>query len=385
MKRISILGSTGSIGKNSLDVVSRQKERYCIAYLTANRNLERLLEQAKRFHPKAVVIIDTNRVAEFKPQFQQIGVELLSGFEGLLEISARDDVDIVINALVGAVGLRPTLNAIKPGCRIALANKETLVLGGELVMARCKEQGAELVPIDSEHSALLQCLLGERTEDIEQLILTASGGPFRKKAVEEFREVTLGEALNHPNWNMGPKITIDSATLMNKGLEVIEAFWLFGLELSKINVVIHPQSIVHSLVEFVDGSVKAQLGLPDMRVPIQYALTYPKRLSATFPRLDLAEWQKLTFEAPDLEKFRCLKLAFAALEQGGVAPAILNASNEEAVNLFLSERIRFDQIPELVESALNSCETNSYHDIDDLLQYDQMARSHVIDKCKSSF
>jgi len=383
MKQIGILGSTGSIGTNTLDVLSRHPEMYSVRYLTTNRNVELLLKQAEKFKPEAVVALDEKRANEFADDFKKLDVELLTGFENLLAVS-KLDVDVLVNALVGGVGLEPTLNALKINRRIALANKETLVLGGELVMSKAREVGAEIIPIDSEHSALLQCMIGERNEDVAKLTLTASGGPFREKAAADFPKITVVEALNHPNWDMGAKITIDSATLMNKGLEVIEAFWLFNIKLSNIEVVIHPQSIIHSLIEFVDGSVKAQLGLPDMRIPIQYALSYPKRFEADFPRMDLTELRTLTFEAPDFGKFRCLKLAFEALEQGGGAPAILNAANEEAVRLFLSERIRFDEIATLVEDALNSCKTNSHFGVTELLEYDQMARNHVNEKCKLS-
>ncbi len=382
MKRISILGSTGSIGTNSLDVIGQQQGAFSVAYLSTNRNVELLLQQAARFRPRAVAVVEHDGIEAYAEEFAALGVELLRGFDGLLELSSRDDTDIVINALVGAVGMQPTLNAIKCGHRIALANKETLVLGGELVMSQVAACGAELVPIDSEHSAILQCLAGERRQDVARLILTASGGPFRQTS--DLRDVTVAQALNHPNWDMGPKITIDSATLMNKGLEVIEACWLFGMPPSSIDIVVHPQSIVHSLVEFVDGSLKAQLGLPDMRIPIQYALSYPERMRTELPRLDLAGLQELTFEPPDLNKFRCLKLAFEALEAGGAAPAVLNASNEETVSLFLAERIRFDQIPDFVEGALNDCGANGYQGVEELLHYDSMARAYVREKCSLS-
>ncbi len=380
MKRVAILGSTGSIGRSCLEVIEQQRERFQVQYLSANGNVERLLDQARKFRPKAVAVLKESDIAGHSGEFNKIGVELLAGFDGLLEISRRDDMDIVVNALVGAVGLLPTLNALKPHRRIALANKETLVIGGQFVMARAKELGAEIIPIDSEHSALLQCLAGENAESIAAVILTASGGPFRKRAIEEFAKVTPEQALNHPNWNMGKKITIDSATLMNKGLEVIEAHWLFNLETSKIKVVIHPQSIIHSMVEFRDGSIKAQLGLPDMRLPIQYALTYPDRLPATFPRLDFCKLKELTFEAPDFEKFRCLKLSYEALESGGAAPAVLNAANEEAVHLFLNRKIGFQQIPQLVENALSECRFNGLHDVEQLLEYDHWSREFVRSK-----
>jgi len=380
MKRICILGSTGSIGCNSLDVIASHPDHFEVVYLTTHRNVELLLEQAKRFHPRAVAVFDESRVTTFLPKFKEIGVEVLTGFEGILDISERDDFDILINSLVGAVGLKPTLNAIRPNRRIALANKETLVIGGELVMAKAEETGAEVIPIDSEHSALLQCIVGDDHDSIRSIILTASGGPFRTIAQDEFARVTVEQALNHPNWEMGPKITIDSATLMNKGLEVIEAYWLFGLKPSDIEVVIHPQSIIHSMVEFADGSLKAQLGMPDMRIPIQYALSFPKRLPADFARLDMRKLRELTFEQPDFEKFSCLKLCYDALDSGGASPGILNAANEEAVNLFLSRKIGFDRIPVIVEDALSNCQFNSYQTVDNLLEYDGLTREYVLSR-----
>lgn len=377
MKRIALLGSTGSIGRNCLEVIQQQRHRFQVQYLTTNGNVERLLEQSKRFRPKAAAVLKETELSPYAAQFKEIGVELLVGFDGLMEISRREDVDIVVNALVGAVGLRPTLNALRPRRRIALANKESLVMGGQFVMARAREVGAEIIPIDSEHSALLQCLVGEDPETISAVILTASGGPFRKRDAHDFPQITVEQALHHPNWNMGKKITIDSATLMNKGLEVIEAHWLFNLGSSKIKVVIHPQSIIHSMVEFRDGSIKAQLGLPDMRLPIQYALSYPERLAAHFPSLDFCKMKDLTFEEPDSEKFPCLKLAYEALEKGGAAPAVLNAANEEAVHLFLNRKIGFHQIPQLVEEALTNCESRSLTNVAELLEYDQWSREYV--------
>jgi len=377
MKRLSVLGSTGSIGTNCLQVVTAKKRQFDIRYLTTYRNADLLLQQAKQFQPDAVAIFDETIAARFEPKFRQIGVRVYAGFAGILEIS-RQSVDIVVNALVGAVGLEPTLYALQKGQRVALANKETLVLGGQLVMAKAKAIGAEIIPIDSEHSALLQCIVGETDNAVCKIILTASGGPFRNRS-GSFRDITVDEALDHPNWVMGPKITVDSATLMNKGLEVIEAFWLFGIEASRIDVVTHPQSIIHSLVEFEDGSVKAQLGVPDMRIPIQYALSYPLRLPASFPRLNLTEVGCLTFEKPDFEKFRCLKLAFDALDTGGSATGVLNAANEEAVKLFLNREIGFDQIPIIIEKALARGESNGVATVEELLHTDQSTRRYVQD------
>lgn len=348
--------------------------------MTTYRNVARLLEQAQQFQPRAVVVYDKKAAGEFADNFRRLGVELYTGFEGILEICRRDDFDILVNALVGAVGLKPTLLAVQANRRIALANKETLVIGGGLVMQKVRASGCELIPIDSEHSAVLQCLVGEERANIRNVFLTASGGPFKDVPLADFPQLTVEQALNHPNWNMGPKITVDSATLMNKGLEVIEAHWLFDLAPVKIQVVIHPQSIIHSMVEFEDGSIKAQMGLPDMRMPIQYAMTFPQRLKSDFPRLDFSRLKELTFDTPDLEKFRCLKLAYEALECGGSAPAVLNAANEEAVNLFLNRKIRFDQISYLVEQALEKCEKNSFETVEELLHYDQLTREFVKSK-----
>jgi len=378
MKRISILGSTGSIGTNCLNVVESQQGEFQINYLTSYKNIQLLFEQAIKFRPNAVAIFKNDRVTEYLPRFKEIGIELYTGFEGILKVSRKEDVDILVNALVGAVGLQPTLNAIRKNVRIALANKETLVIGGRFVMEKARQEGAEIIPIDSEHSALLQCFAGEDSKKIKCVILTASGGPFREFRSEDFSNVTVEQALDHPNWDMGQKVTIDSATLMNKGLEVIEAHWLFDLKPAEIQVVIHPQSIIHSMVEFADGSIKAQLGVPDMRIPIQYALTYPKRLSADFPRLDFRTLKELTFEQPNFEKFRCLKLSYEALETGGAAPAVLNAANEVAVNLFLTRKIGFEEIPQIVEKALTNCKFDNCDTVEDLLQYDKLTRDYVL-------
>lgn len=364
MKRLGILGSTGSIGTNALQVVEAQREAFDVTYLASHSNIALLYQQAQRFRPRAAAIVQPAQTlngarAEWQRKFAGLGVELLFGEEGVLELAQRDDVDIVVNAIVGSAGLPATLRVLENGITLALANKETLVVAGELVTQTAKRTGAKLIPIDSEHSALWQCLCGERVERIERVIITASGGPFREWPREAFDKITVADALKHPNWSMGRKITIDSATLMNKGLEVIEAHWLFALPLAKISVLMHPQSIIHSMVEFVDGSIKAQLGLPDMRLPIQYALTYPDRLPNTFPRLDFARWHTLTFHEPDLEKFLCLKLALQALSAGGTAPAVLNAANEEVVGAFLNERVRFVQIPQIISAALER-HNNSY-------------------------
>lgn len=381
MKRISILGSTGSIGTNCLNVLEAQKNHFVVQYLTTYQNVPLLYEQAQKFRPQAVAILKEAEISTYLPKFKEIHVEVVTGFAGLLEISDREDVEVVINALVGAVGLQPTLNALKVKRRIALANKESLVMGGQVVMEKARETGSEIIPIDSEHSAILQCLAGEAQNSVQRIILTASGGPFRSLSFHEFANVTVQQALSHPNWEMGKKITIDSSTLMNKGLEVIEAHWLFDLDAAKIDVVIHPQSIIHSMVEFADGSIKAQLGVPDMRVPIQYALTYPDRYPGDLPRLQIRNLQDLTFEQPDMNKFTCLRLCYEALEAGGAAPAVLNAANEEAVHLFLTEKISFDKIPQIVEDALSEIRFNSFCNTEELLYYDKLAREHV----KSNF
>jgi 1-deoxy-D-xylulose-5-phosphate reductoisomerase len=352
-RSVAILGSTGSIGRSSLEVISRFPDRFRVAYLTGNHNIDLLCAQAERFRPAGVVVMDPRHVPALRARLPH-SIEILSGTDGLMEVVARPDTDIVLSSLVGFAGLLPTLRAIESGKDIALANKETLVVGGEIVMRNVRERGIQLLPVDSEHSAILQCLQGENLQAVQRLILTASGGPFLHYSADRFLTITREEALQHPTWKMGKKITIDSATLMNKGLEVIEAHWLFALPPEKIDVVIHPQSIIHSMVEFLDGSIKAQLGVPDMKLPIQYALTYPERPAAPHQRLNFADLKQMTFYEPDLRKFRCLALAYEALRAGGTAPAVLNAANEVAVQLFLEERIPFSAIPELIEDALTA-------------------------------
>jgi 1-deoxy-D-xylulose-5-phosphate reductoisomerase len=374
---IAILGSTGSIGRSSLDVISSFPDRFKVTYLTAHRNVELLAEQIRRFRPRGVVVLEKSRADGLRDLVNGT-TELLVGEEGIHEVVTRSDVDTVISSLVGFAGLLPTLRAIEAGKDIALANKETLVVAGELVMQKVREHGVKLLPIDSEHSAILQCLQGEDIHSVARLILTASGGPFLQMAREDFSRITPAQALRHPTWKMGSKITIDSATLMNKGLEVIEAHWLFGLPVEKIDVIVHPQSVIHSMVEFVDGSVKAQMGIPDMKLPIQYALTYPERPPSVFRRLDLASLGQMTFFAPDQEKFRCLALAFTALRCGGTAPAVLNAANESAVQEFLDGRIPFSAIPEMIAAALAAHDTILHPGLDDILQADREARAFVL-------
>ncbi len=347
-----MLGSTGSIGTQALEVARLFPDRLSVRALSAQSNAKLLAEQARLYRPDCVVIGDVTQEAWLKKELAGTGIRVLAGADGLVEIATRADVDTVLTAVVGFAGLAPTLAAIRAGKRIALANKETLVVAGELVAEMLALHGASLIPVDSEHSAIFQCLVGEPHDAVESLILTASGGPFRTRPAHTFGDITLAEALRHPNWSMGAKITVDSATMMNKGLEVIEARWIFGLNAESIQVLVHPQSIVHSMVVFRDGSTKAQLGVPDMRVPIQYALTWPERWEAPHPRLDWSAIAQLDFEAPDLDKFPCLRLAFEALELGGTAPAILNAANEQAVAFFLDGHIRFVEIAESIERAL---------------------------------
>jgi 1-deoxy-D-xylulose-5-phosphate reductoisomerase len=374
---IAILGSTGSIGRSTLEVIATFPDRFRVTYLTAHRNVDLLAEQIRQYHPRAVVVLD--RLSADRLRFLVDGsTEILTGGEGLREIVTRSDVDTIVNALVGFAGLLPTLEAIEAGKDIALANKESLVVAGELVMRKVNERGVKLLPIDSEHSAILQCLQGEDIQSVARLILTASGGPFLQLPIDEFCRITPAQALRHPTWKMGSKISIDSATLMNKGLEVIEAHWLFGLPANRIDVVVHPQSIIHSMVEFVDGSVKAQMGIPDMKLPIQYALTYPERPKSFFQRLDFAALERMTFADPDMTKFPCLELAFQALQQGGTAPAVMNAANEIAVQEFLDGHISFSAIPEMIEAAMGAHQPVLHPQLADILRADQEARSFVI-------
>ncbi len=351
-KRIAILGSTGSIGTQALEVIMQHPDAFEVAVLTAQSNAELLIEQAIQFHPSHVVIGDEQKYTFVKNALSGTSVEVLAGAESLQEVVCFDHVDVVLTALVGYAGLLPTVKAIKARKPIALANKETLVVAGALIMPLAREMGVPILPVDSEHSAIFQCLMGESHNPIEKVILTASGGPFRGKKRGELEQVTRAQALKHPNWTMGAKITIDSASLMNKGLEVIEAAWLFDVDASQIDVVVHPQSIVHSLVQFEDGSIKAQLGLPDMKLPIQFALGYPNRMRADFPRFDFKDFASLTFEQPDLETFRNLGLAFQALEKGGNMPCILNAANEVAVDAFLKDEIGFLQMSDLLATCM---------------------------------
>jgi 1-deoxy-D-xylulose-5-phosphate reductoisomerase len=375
-KNVAVLGSTGSIGQNSLEVLKNLSDRFRVTYLSANKNVDLLGQQIAQFKPRGVVVFDEQSAATLQRRVNG-DLEIFSGESGLLEIVRRNDVDIVVCALVGFAGLKPTIEAIKHRKTIALANKETLVVAGVLMKSLADEYGVRIIPIDSEHSAILQCLLGEDASSISRLILTASGGPFLNTPAESFANVSVEQALNHPNWKMGKKITIDSATLMNKGLEVIEAHWLFNLPPQRIDVVVHPQSIIHSMVEFVDGSIKAQLGIPDMKIPIQFALTYPERSPMNGARLDFPKLQSMTFFQPDKKKFRCLQLAYDALAVGGTATTALNAANEVAVEAFLEKKISFQRIPELIDRALSSHRVVAAPELPSIIEADNATRALV--------
>jgi 1-deoxy-D-xylulose-5-phosphate reductoisomerase len=377
MKKVLILGSTGSIGVNTLNVIRQFPDRFSVAALTVNTRIDLLEPQIHEFKPPVVVVKDEKLAEELRKRLK-IKCDVLSGIEGLISVAAHLDYDILLGAMVGFAGLAPTLEAIKRGKRIALANKETLVVGGELVTALCKKHNSEIIPVDSEHSAIYQCLVGEDVQSVSKIILTASGGPFLHLTKEDLQNVTVKDALNHPTWKMGNKITIDSASMMNKGLEVIEAHWLFGLPKEKIEVVIHPQSIIHSMVEFVDGSIKAQMGLPDMKLPIQYALSYPERLESNFKKTCLPDIKTLTFYSPDFEKFECLKLAYQVLDAGGTAPCVLNAANEIAVDRFLKGEIKFSYIHNLINKTLDKIENHKSPDVETIFECDKLARDLAI-------
>ena len=371
-KHIAILGSTGSIGTQTLDVARAHADKLTVEVLTAGHNSQLLINQAREFKPNAVVIADESKYNEVKSALADLDIKVWTGAKAIEDVVQMSTVDTVVTAMVGYAGLSSTIKAIEAGKNIALANKETLVVAGELITKLVAKHKVSVTPVDSEHSAIFQCLVGE--PDVEKLIITASGGPFRTKSFDELRTVTPQQALKHPNWNMGAKITIDSATMMNKGLEVIEAHWLFGIPYEQIEVTVHPQSIIHSMVQFIDGSVKAQMGLPDMRLPIQYALSYPDRWPSTFGRIDFKNQQPLTFEAPDLEKFRCLALAYEALGKGGNMPAIMNAANEVAVAAFLKERIGFLDIAATIERTMHAIAFVGKPTYDDYVATDREAR-----------
>jgi 1-deoxy-D-xylulose-5-phosphate reductoisomerase len=373
-RRIAILGSTGSIGVQALEVIEHLPDLFEVEVLTSFNNAELLIKQAKKFNPNAVVIVNNEAYLYVKETLRNDGIKVYAGEKALCEVLEMSTIDMVLSAIVGIAGLRPVYHAIKHGKTIALANKETLVVAGELITKTAREVGVNILPIDSEHSAIFQSLAGEFHNPIEKLIITASGGPFRGKKRDFLRNVTKNDALNHPVWSMGNKITIDSATLMNKGLEMIEAKWLFAIPEEKIEIVIHPQSIIHSLVQFEDGSLKAQLGLPDMKLPIQYALTYPHRASNTFPRFSFNDYATLTFETPDYDTFPCLNLAFNASKTGGNAPCILNAANEMAVQNFLNDKISFLEIEKNIEKALEEIPFTTPQTIDEYYESDHETR-----------
>jgi 1-deoxy-D-xylulose-5-phosphate reductoisomerase len=371
-KNISILGSTGSIGVQTLDV-ARNLNIHVLG-LSANSNIDLLEKQIREFKPSAASIGEEKQAEELKGRVRDLNVEIYFGVEGLNKIATINEIDTVVTSIVGIAGLVPTMSAIRKGKDIALANKETLVTAGSLVISEAKKYGVKILPVDSEHSAIFQCLIGNNNKQVDKIILTASGGPFRGKNKDELEQVTLQQALKHPNWSMGNKITIDSATLMNKGLEVIEAKWLFNIEPKDIQVIVHPQSIIHSAVEYKDGSIIAQLGSPDMRIPIQFALTYPNREGNNFSKLNLLEAGRLTFENPDYSTFPCLRMAFEALEAGGTMPVALNGANEIAVALFLSEKIRFTDIPKVIEEVMKSHTVNINPSLNDIIEVDKWAR-----------
>lgn len=354
MRSVALLGSTGSIGKNTLQVISEHPEFFSITVLTANTQVDLLIEQAIKFRPKVVCIVDNSFYAKLKKALNPYHIECLSGMDSLIDLVKEADYDILLNAIVGAAGMQSTIEAVRLGRDVALSNKESLVMAGELINSISAETGAKLFPVDSEHSAIWQCLVGEDHDDIDKLILTGSGGPFLKRDPKTFSDITVAEALKHPNWSMGKKISIDSATMFNKALELIEAVHLFHLDESRIDILIHPESIIHSMVQFKDGSLKAQLGVPDMKVPIQYALSYPRHLNSKWPRLDLAKIGTLHFEKPDSEKFPSLRMAREVLRQGGTYPAVLNMANERAVEKFIAGIIPFTGIFKEVESALEA-------------------------------
>ena len=377
MRKISILGSTGSIGVNALDVIRNMPEKFKIVHLTGNLNYTKMIDQGKEFLPQTITMIDEEAAEKVKIALQGFNIDIFSGRNKLLDHSGDRQVDLILNSLVGASGMEPTLTALQNGVDVALSNKESLVVAGDLIYSAMKESGANLFPVDSEHSAIWQCLFGENEKDIEKIILTGSGGPFRTRPIDTFSSITKNDALKHPNWVMGQKITIDSATMMNKGLEVIEAHWLFNIDYPNIEIVVHPQSIIHSMVQFKDGSVKAQLGVPDMKIPIQYALTYPRHFPSNWERLDFKEVKNLTFEAPNFERFPCLSLAYNALEQKGSSPAVLNFANDYSVFRFLKDEIKFTDIPKIIESAMKNHEWDENPNLSNLKDLDFWTKDFV--------
>jgi len=376
-KNIAVLGSTGSIGTQTLDVIRANPNAFCVEVLTGNGNADLLIKQALEFHPNAVVIADETKYQQVKQALQPHDIKVFAGNKSVADVVQMESIDLVVAAIVGYAGLESTISAIKAGKQIALANKETLVVAGDLVTGLAKEKGVNLYPVDSEHSAIFQCLAGEFHNPIEKIYLTASGGPFRGKDSNFLKTIKKEQALKHPNWEMGAKITIDSASLMNKGLEVIEAKWLFGLKPEQIDVIVHPQSIIHSLIQFTDGSIKAQMGLPDMKLPIQYALTYPNRLPSDFPRFNFFNYPQFTFEQADMKTFRNLALAFEAMHKGGNSPCILNAANEVAVSAFLKDEIGFLEMSDVIEHCLHSVSYIKKPSYDDYVETDKETREQA--------
>ena len=374
-KKVTILGSTGSIGVNALNVINNLE--IDIVGLSANTNSQLLIEQAKKFQPESVSIVDEDAYLIVKDALKNTSIDVLCGKNGLLEISSRGDVDLVLNAIVGSSGMLPTVYAIRAGADIALSNKESLVMAGKIIERERKKANVNIFPVDSEHSAIWQCLVGESKEEVKRLILTGSGGPFREKKISTFKDIKPEDALKHPNWEMGKKITIDSASIMNKGLEVIEAVWLFEMDPQKVDIVVHPQSIIHSMVEFDDTSVKAQLGLPDMKIPIQYALSYPNHIKTNWEPLDLVKIKSLTFESVNYERFPCIKLAYESLARGGTSSSVLNVANEQAVYRFLKKEIGFMEIPKLIEIAMENHDWTEDPSIDDILSLEDWTTNFV--------
>ena len=380
MKNLGILGSTGSVGTQSIDVIDKNKNKFNIKFLAANTNSKLLIEQTKKFNPEYVCIYDKSKYLELKKHINSS--KILCGHDGLMELCELQNIDIILNAIVGYSGLEPTLKIIESGTDIALSNKESIVQAGHLVIDLAKSKNINIFPVDSEHSAIWQCLVGEEKSKIRKIILTASGGPFRKLSKSQFENVTVEQALSHPNWEMGRKISIDSATMMNKGFEMIEAFWLFNIEIRNIEIVIHPQSIIHSMVEFIDGSIKAQLSYPDMRLPIQYAFSFPERYNLDDLRFDIKDFHKLNFEILDLDKFKCVKLAFDAIKKGGSYPVVLNVSNDIAVDLFLNKKIGFIQIPKIINDCMNNHSFIESPQLSDILSITNWTENYIKEKFK---
>ena len=376
MKKISLLGSTGSIGANVLDVIERNPEKFQILGMSAGNNVDLFAKQIRKFKPRVVALFDTKKIPTLKERIADLDIEILSGEEGSVAVATLPEADMVVSGVMGSAGLLPAIHALKSGKNLALANKETLVIAGELVLREAQKTNSQIIPIDSEHSAIFQVLNGEKKERIKKIILTASGGPFRTFSFDQMETVTVKDALNHPNWDMGAKITIDSSTMMNKGLEYIEAKWLFGVS-TPVEIIVHAQSIIHSMIEFVDTSIMAQLGIPDMRVPIAYALTYPDRFECDLPSLDLTTMGDLTFEAPDFDRFPCLRLAIDAMKIGKTMPAVLNAANEIAVQAFLEELISYKDIAELIHMVMQNHNPSPLKELQDVLIADRWAREET--------